>query len=83
MRGKYIYVDYGSGRFFTLSEISEGNWQRTEVTNSSPADVIGKLEGITSFGRDAQGGLYVTVFGNFQIANTGMTLPPHAASRRP
>ncbi|NBJ13270.1 PQQ-dependent sugar dehydrogenase [Microvirga arsenatis] len=72
LKGRYIFADFGSGRFFTLSENEEGNWQRTEVTNLILGTVTGRIEGITSFGMDAQGNLYVADLGSFQTPSTGV-----------
>jgi hypothetical protein len=53
--GQYLYGDYCSGQLWTLEADAEG---------AEPEDVteaLGRLEGLTSFGRDGQGRVLVTV----------------------
>lgn len=81
LKGCYIYADWGSGRFFTLSE-NGGQWQRTEVTSLILGDETGAIERVTTFGKDAQGNIYVATYGSFQTPNTGMIfrLTPQAVA---
>jgi glucose/arabinose dehydrogenase len=53
--GRYVYGDYCSGQLWTLDADAEG---------AEPEDVteqLGALEGLTSFGRDGQGRITLTV----------------------
>jgi Ca2+-binding RTX toxin-like protein len=79
LKGRYIYADWGSGRFFTLSQNGD-QWQRTEVTSLIFGDETGAIERINSFGKDAQGNIYVATYGSFQTPNTGtiIRLTPQA-----
>ncbi|HLF24714.1 MAG TPA: PQQ-dependent sugar dehydrogenase [Anaerolineae bacterium] len=49
--GVYFFADYGSGRIWSLEQVSPGNWGRTEQRNESFA--------ISSFGEDEGGELYL------------------------
>ena len=59
LRGKYIFADYGSARFWTITPDASGtNGARQEVTaevNPSPRVV----SDVSSFGEDAEGELYI------------------------
>ncbi len=50
--GHYIYVDYCSGRFWSIVSDGSGGWTKTQVANYSGYD-------ISSFGEDVNGELYV------------------------
>ena len=78
LKGHYMFADYGSGRFFTLSENEEGRWQRQEVTHLILGDIAGRIEGVSSFGVDADGNLYIADFGGSIL----LTLASSTASRR-
>jgi glucose/arabinose dehydrogenase len=60
LRGRYIYADYNSARFFTF-RINDGQLaERREVTDQlSPG---GQFGGIASFGQDNAGEVYVAAF---------------------
>ncbi len=50
--GKYIYADYCTGRFWTLTPDGQGGWINTEQLNSNNND-------FATFGEDQNGELYV------------------------
>lgn len=52
LRGSYVFGDYCSGQVWAL-DFDAGAWRRT--------DLLGAGFGLTSFGEDAQGELYLTV----------------------
>jgi Ca2+-binding RTX toxin-like protein len=60
LHGQYFFGDFASDRIWTLSEES-GRWVATDRTGEIVTDT-GTLDGITSFGEDALGNLYVTSF---------------------
>jgi glucose/arabinose dehydrogenase len=62
LRGTYLYADYQSARFFALRmEAGAVAQPQTEITDSiNPG---GDIEGISSFGQDSAGELYVVSFG--------------------
>ncbi|HMQ63683.1 MAG TPA: PQQ-dependent sugar dehydrogenase [Flavilitoribacter sp.] len=51
--GKYIYSDYCSGRFWTLTPDGQGGWDNEEVLNGANNTFV-------SFGEDKDGELYVS-----------------------
>ena len=51
--GAYLYADYDTGRFWALREVDDGPPEVTE---------LGRQQGITSFGQDAEGRVYFTTF---------------------
>jgi glucose/arabinose dehydrogenase len=60
LRGKYLYADYETGRFWMLDYASGAASNEREITSDlNPVPAIGE---ITSFGRDGSGELYVTSF---------------------
>jgi glucose/arabinose dehydrogenase len=62
LRGTYLYADYQSARFFAL-RMQNGSVAvaQTEITdNINPG---GDIDGITSFGEDGVGNLYVLTYG--------------------
>jgi glucose/arabinose dehydrogenase len=60
LRGRYIYADYNSARFFTFRVNNGQLLERREVTDQlRPAGMFG---GIASFGRDNAGEVYVAAF---------------------
>ena len=62
LRGTYLYADYQSARFFVL-RMADGSvaQEQLEITdNINPGNDVG---GISSFGQDSAGELYVVSFG--------------------
>lgn len=55
--GKYIFVDYCSGKFRIMEKDNNGNWNATQVLDGSNYN-------FTSFGEDRYGELYVTGYGS-------------------
>jgi uncharacterized repeat protein (TIGR01451 family) len=65
MRGVYFYSDSGSGRIWAIQQISPGVW--------SGSQKIATPYGITAFGEDENGEIYVTDYvqgGIYQITST-------------
>jgi glucose/arabinose dehydrogenase len=60
LHGHYFFGDFVSDRIWTL-ENENGAWRATERTGQIVPNA-GTLDGITSFGEDALGNLYVTSF---------------------
>ena len=58
LAGKYVYTDYCSGRFWTLSAASPGA-APVEITD----DLGTGVTFVTSFGEDNSGELYLTAAG--------------------
>ncbi|MCB0882284.1 MAG: PQQ-dependent sugar dehydrogenase [Thermoleophilia bacterium] len=54
LRGRYVYADYGSGRVWTLRAAARPGAPREETRRLGA-----RLQGVTSFGEDAAGGVYV------------------------
>ncbi|MCE9576023.1 MAG: PQQ-dependent sugar dehydrogenase [Deltaproteobacteria bacterium] len=54
LRGRYIYTDYATGRFFSFIFDGVGATDKRELTN----DLDGGLTGLVAFGEDADGELY-------------------------
>jgi glucose/arabinose dehydrogenase len=72
---RYIFGDYCAGVIRTLTEVTPGNWQSQ--------DLLQTTFGITSFGEDVNGEVYVTVGNNvFQLVSTAPP-PPVPAVRLP
>jgi uncharacterized protein (TIGR03437 family) len=69
LTGKYIFGDFGSGRMWALTEISEGRWEPEQL----PAAGFN----ISSFGEDGSGEMYVLDYGGGvrQIVDTGTPQP--------
>jgi glucose/arabinose dehydrogenase len=61
LRGTYLYADYQSSRFFSLRMQNGSVAQaQTEITdNINPGGGVSGIDGITSFGEDGAGNLYV------------------------
>ena len=59
LRGVYFYSDSGSGRLWAIQQISPGVWSGSEKLDTS--------YGITAFGEDENGELYVTDYGQGRI----------------
>jgi uncharacterized repeat protein (TIGR01451 family) len=59
LRGAYFYSDSGSGRIWAIQQISPGVWSGSEKLDTS--------YGITAFGEDENGELYVTDYGQGRI----------------
>jgi glucose/arabinose dehydrogenase len=62
LRGTYLYADYASARFFAL-RVSGGEVVQEQTDISADLNPDGDVEGITSFGQDNAGELYVLSFG--------------------
>ena len=67
LAGRYVFGDYCSGAIRSLRETAPGTWQVQPVVSSST--------GLTSFGEDADGGLYATI-GNTVFKLTSTTPAP-------
>ncbi|MFN8390597.1 MAG: PQQ-dependent sugar dehydrogenase [Bdellovibrionota bacterium] len=52
--GKYIYIDYGSKRIYTLEEIAQDTWRNTEIGRLTQAGLP------TAINNDRSGELYIT-----------------------
>jgi uncharacterized repeat protein (TIGR01451 family) len=63
MRGVYFYGDSGSGRLWAIQQISPGVWSGSQKIDTSL--------GMTAFGEDETGELYVTHYGNPNTPGTG------------
>ena len=63
--GKYLFADFGSGRFWALSELSSGQWRVEELLRTGLS--------ISSFGEDENGEVYVVDYGGSirQIVSDG------------
>jgi uncharacterized repeat protein (TIGR01451 family) len=59
LRGVYFYSDSGSGRLWAIQQISPGVWSGSEKLDTS--------YGITAFGEDENGELYVTDYNQGRI----------------
>ena len=59
LRGVYFYSDSGSGRIWAIQQTSPGVWSGSEKLDTS--------YGITAFGEDENGELYVTDYGQGRI----------------
>jgi uncharacterized protein (TIGR03437 family) len=53
--GKYLFADFGSGRFWALSELSGGQWRNEELLRTGL--------NVSSFGEDENGEVYVVDYG--------------------
>ncbi len=68
-RGSYLFGDYCSGHVWALEETSPGVWARTLLATAG--------FGLTSFGEDRDGELYVTVGANvFRLVFSGPGAAP-------
>jgi glucose/arabinose dehydrogenase len=63
LTGKYIFGDFGSGRIWTLDETSPGVWSGT----STEIATLGVTDGLTSFGEDEDGEVYVCNAANGRV----------------
>jgi hypothetical protein len=61
LQGRYIYADYNSDKIWTVTWDGSQACDAAEIADIFDAD--GVLSGITSFGEDANGELYVAVTG--------------------
>jgi uncharacterized protein (TIGR03437 family) len=80
--GKYLFGDFGSGRFWALAEVSAGQWEVEQL--------LGTGFNISSFGEDESGEVYVVDYGGSvrQVIETGAPVAAigsvvHAASFLP
>ena len=55
LRGQFLYADYGSGRFWRFRWDGKGAAGLKDIT----ADISPKISGISSFGQDGSGEIYV------------------------
>ena len=62
LRGRYIYADYNSARFFTFRVEGGQLADRQEVSQQLRPAGGGMFGGISSFGRDNAGEVYVAAF---------------------
>ena len=67
LAGKYIFGDFGSGRMWALTEVSEGRWEPEQLPDAG--------FNISSFGEDGSGELYVLDYGGSvrQVIESGDT----------
>ena len=65
LAGKYIFGDFGSGRLWALTEVSEGRWESEQLPGAG--------FNISSFGEDESGELYVLDYGGSvrQVVDSG------------
>jgi hypothetical protein len=63
LRGYYLYGDYCSGRVWTFRWDGSAAQDKQEITSDINPDSVG----ISSFGQDAKGELYVTTFNNGRV----------------
>jgi glucose/arabinose dehydrogenase len=59
LRGTYLYADYGSSRFFALRMAADGSIAAPQVDISDNINPGLSVKGITSFGQDGPGNVYV------------------------
>lgn len=62
LRGNYIYADYNSARFFRFRMQDGQIAERVEITDEMRPSGGGQFAGISSFGTDNAGEMYVTAF---------------------
>jgi glucose/arabinose dehydrogenase len=62
LRGTYLYADYGSERFFAL-RMANGSVAQAQLEISDNINPGGDVAGLSSFGQDNAGELYVVSFG--------------------
>jgi len=62
LRGTYIYADYQSARFFRFRIVNGAIADRTEITNQLRPAGNAQFGGISSFGSDNAGEMYVATF---------------------
>jgi glucose/arabinose dehydrogenase len=62
LRGTYIYADYQSARFFRFRIVNGAIADRTEITDQLRPAGNGQFGGISSFGSDNAGEMYVATF---------------------
>ena len=73
MQGRYIFADFGSGRIWTLHEVSPGVWARVERLDSDLT--------ISSFGEDEAGEVYLTAYQTGRSTSSGRRRPERARPR--
>ena len=75
LRGTYFYADYTSGRIWSFRMV-DGNVTQFEDRTAELQPVGGTLLGITSFGEDGAGELYIVTRPGriFKIAPDGLAL---------
>lgn len=61
LAGVYVFGDFISGRIWTLVQNSQGQWMRTELSNSAAND-------LSSFGQGRDGELYVVRYSSGVVA---------------
>jgi glucose/arabinose dehydrogenase len=61
LAGVYVFGDFISGRIWTLVQNSQGQWMRTEVSNTASND-------LSSFGQGRDGELYVVRYSSGVVA---------------
>lgn len=74
MQGLYFYGDFCSGRIWALQQVS-GSWQATELLDTTL--------GISTFGEDEQGNLYVANYNNGTIFSVIDNGPPPTPTPTP
>jgi glucose/arabinose dehydrogenase len=62
LRGRYIYADYASARFFSFRIDGGAVADRQEITDQMRPAGGGTIDGIASFGQDNAGEMYVTAY---------------------
>jgi glucose/arabinose dehydrogenase len=63
LRGTYLYADYTSSRFFALRMAPDGSVAQQQADISDNINPGLGVQGITSFGQDGVGNVYVLTFG--------------------
>jgi glucose/arabinose dehydrogenase len=61
LAGNYVFGDFTSGRVWSLTQNSQGQWVRTFLVNSGAGNLAG-------FGQDASGELYVAQYSTGAVA---------------
>ncbi len=76
LRGKYLFADYVSGRFWALTPDATGtNGTAVEITSQvNPAPK--QIGGVSSFGEDAAGEVYICDLSDGQVFRIVSTTPP-------
>jgi glucose/arabinose dehydrogenase len=69
LRGKYLYADFTSGRFWMLDYVNGAASNVQEIT--SDLNPVPALDQISSFGQDGNGELYITTFDGNSLYRIG------------
>jgi uncharacterized repeat protein (TIGR01451 family) len=72
LNGIYFYADHGSGRIWSLEQVSPGVWASVQKRDESFS--------ISSFGEDESGELYVLGYSNGRVYKLTSTAPPELSA---